>query len=127
MCDYSLEMYRSRPARAGERYTTSSFPSGSIGLTAPEDCRTAVCLMVDTRLKLEGISEQVQRTYGLAPSEEAVFVRREQGPHHDAVRFANGSELLLQQLGVGVGVTVIDALEGGFPLKREHRKEPELV
>lgn len=127
MCDYSLEMYRSRPARAGERYATSSFPSGSIGLTAPEDCRTAVCLMADTRLKLEGIPEQVQRAYGLGASEEAVFVRRELGPHHDAIRFANGSELLLQQLGTGVSVTVVDALDGGFSLGRERQREPELV
>ena len=86
-------------------------------MTVPADCRTAVCLMVDTRLRLEGISEQVQRTYGLAAAEEAVFVRREQGPHHDAIRFANGSELLLQQVGAGVRVEVVDALAGEFSLE----------
>ena len=28
MCDYSLEMYGSRPAREGEHYVTTRFPSG---------------------------------------------------------------------------------------------------
>jgi len=37
MCDYSLEMYASRPARASEKYVTTRFPSGSIGLASPGD------------------------------------------------------------------------------------------
>ena len=56
MCDYSLEMYASRPARESEKYVTTRFPSGSIGLAAPGDCTTAVCVQYDTHLKLEGIS-----------------------------------------------------------------------
>ena len=34
MCDYSLEMYGSRPAREGEIYVTTRFPSGSIGFAS---------------------------------------------------------------------------------------------
>ena len=34
MCDYSLEMYHSRPARAGERYVLHRFRSGSLGVRA---------------------------------------------------------------------------------------------
>jgi hypothetical protein len=34
MCDYSLEMYRSRPAQLGERYETHQFQSYSIGFIA---------------------------------------------------------------------------------------------
>ena len=37
-------------------------------------------------------------------------MRIEPGPHHDGVRFANGREITLQQLGPGVGATVIDDL-----------------
>jgi hypothetical protein len=40
MCDYSLEQYRSRPARVGESYLTHRFPSGTIGFIAPGDSRT---------------------------------------------------------------------------------------
>jgi hypothetical protein len=48
MCDYSLEMYASRPARESELYVTTKFPSGSIGLASPGDCTTAVCVQYDT-------------------------------------------------------------------------------
>jgi hypothetical protein len=58
MCDYSLEMYASRPARASEKYVTTRFPSGSIGLASPGDCTTAICVQYDTHLKLEGISKR---------------------------------------------------------------------
>ncbi len=105
---------------------TSYFPSGSIGLTAPGDCQTAVCLMADTKLELERISERVQQAYGLKASEEGVFVRREHGPYRDAIRFASGVELILPELGAGVQIRVIDALEGQLSLDAR-QKEPELV
>ena len=70
MCDYSLEMYASRPARMSEKYVTTRFPSGSIGLASPGDCTTAVCVQYDTHLKLEGISSDVQIRLGVKPSEE---------------------------------------------------------
>lgn len=110
MCDYSLEMYRSRPAAVGEEYVSNRFPSGSVGFIASGDTSTAICMACDTRIQLENISEHVQRTYGVAASEEVVFIRREIGPHHDAVRFANGTELTLQQMGPNVKALVIDAL-----------------
>ena len=55
MCDYSLEMYRSRPAQLGERYETHQFQSRSIGFIAPGDPSTAVCMACDTKLALEDI------------------------------------------------------------------------
>ena len=126
MCDYSLEMYRSRPARVGEQYVTSRFRSGSIGLMAPGDCQTAVCVMADARLKFEAIPEHIQQRFGLTASEVAVFVRREIGAYRDAIRFTNGAEATLQQLGPGLKVGVIDALEGVIPIESgarvEHRR-----
>jgi hypothetical protein len=123
MCDYSLEMYRSRPAQAGEQYATHRFPSGTVGLVSPGDPATAVCLACDTRLVLESIPETVQKLYGIDDRAEAVFTRLERGPHHDGVRFANGVELAFQQLGPGVKARVVDALEAPRPLY----KEAELV
>jgi hypothetical protein len=52
MCDYSLEMYGSRPAREGEIYVTTRFPSGSIGFASAGDPRTAVCMQCDTKVML---------------------------------------------------------------------------
>ena len=66
MCDYSLEVYRSRPAQLGERYETHEFGSLSIGFIAPGDPSIAVCMACDTTLRLEGIPEWVQRATGVS-------------------------------------------------------------
>jgi hypothetical protein len=114
MCDYSLEMYASRPAREFEKYVTTRFPSGSIGLAAPGDCTTAVCVQYDTPLKLEGISSELQRHLGVGPSESVVFERirhGRNGQYSDGVKFPNGKEISLQLLGPGVTITLVQAKE----------------
>jgi hypothetical protein len=115
MCDFSLEMYRTRPAREGEKYVSTRFASGTIGLTAIGDSSMVVCVQCDTQLELEGLSAEVQETLGVGPKEEVTFVRLEHGPFRDGVRFKNGKELSLQQLKPGVTVTVRRLLETGMP------------
>jgi hypothetical protein len=110
MCDYSLEHYRSRPAQLGEKYETHQFESRSIGFIAPGDATTTICMACDTKLRLEGISELVQKRLGVSAMEEVTFTRLETGPHHDGVRFANGAEATLQELGPGVRGHLYDAL-----------------
>ncbi|WP_294538985.1 hypothetical protein [uncultured Rhodoblastus sp.] len=109
MCDYSLEMYSSRPAREGEIYVTTRFPSGSIGMAAPGDCTTAVCVSYGTRLRLENLPIELQQTLGVAALEDVVFTRLDSGLHHDGVKFANGAEMPLHRMGSGVLVSLIDA------------------
>jgi hypothetical protein len=83
MCDYSLEAYRSRPARLGERHETHRFESYSIGFIAPGDPSTAVCMAYDTKLRLEDIPEVVQRSLRVSlcvsANEEVTFTRLEGG------------------------------------------------
>lgn len=110
MCDYSLEHYRSRPAQLGEKYQTHQFESRSIGFIAPGDPSTAVCMACDTKLRLENIPEMVQRRHGVSAIENVTFTRLDNSPHHDGVRFANGAEITLQELGPGVKGYVYDAL-----------------
>ena len=110
MCDYSLEAYRSRPAQRGERYETHQFPSYSIGFIAPGDRSTAICMACDTKLRLEGIPERVQRAKAVSANEDVTFTRLEKGLHYDGVRFANGTEVTLQDLGPGVRGYLCDAL-----------------
>jgi hypothetical protein len=110
MCDYSLEAYRSRPARVGERYETHRFESFSIGFIASGDPSTAVCMAYDTKLRLEGIPEVIQRSLCVSADEDVTFTRLEKGPHRDGVRFANGAEVALQRLGPGVKGYIYDAL-----------------
>jgi hypothetical protein len=109
MCDYSLELYRSRPAVAEEQYTLRRFASGTMGFTAAESCETAVCIPADARLRLEGIGEAVQRAFAVGAVEEVAMTRLEGGvhAHRDAVKFANGREVLLQSLNPGLTAEVI--------------------
>jgi len=111
MCDYSLEMYASRPARESEKYVTTRFPSGSIGLAVPGDCGTAVCIQYDMRLKLTNLSSDLQSRLNVADAEEVVFARLDHGAYRDGVRFANGQQVSLQLLGVGVGVALVSLMD----------------
>ncbi len=87
MCDYSLEAYRSRPARQGEHYTTHRFPSGTIGFITPGDSVTAICMAYDTKLTLEDIPQTVQHALGVQAREPVIFSRLEHGLFQDGVRF----------------------------------------
>jgi hypothetical protein len=104
-------MYGSRPARESERYVTTRFPSGSIGLVSPGDCNTAVCVQYDTPLVLENIPREVQSALGIREIEEATFIRLDHGAYRDGVRFGNGRQVSLQQLSTGVGAVVTSLLE----------------
>lgn len=106
MCDYSLEMYRTKPARAGERYVTTRFATGTMGLASAGDPTTPICVQCDTRLRLDGIPDELQRTLGVGATEEVVFTRLDQGYFRDGIRFANGAELSLQRLPPGIDTTV---------------------
>jgi len=120
MCDYSLEMYASRPARESEKYVTTRFPSGSIGLAVPGDCTTAVCVQYDTHLELEGISSDLQTRLAVGGEESVVFARLEHGAYRDGVKFGNGKEISLQLLGSGVTVKLAEVAA-----KREFVRERE--
>ena len=111
MCDYSLEMYRRRPAQKGERYQTHRFPTNSIGLIAPGDPATAVCVACDTGLRLHGLPETVQMAAKVGPQADATFVDLESSFYRDGVEFANGKRVSLQSFGPGVTVDVIRTLE----------------
>ena len=126
MCDYSLELYRSRPAVQEEQYTLHRFPSGTMGFVAARDCETAVCMAPGARLHLEGIGETVQRAFAVGAAEDVVMTRLDVTghAHRDAVRFANGREVLLQSLNAGLSAKLAPRdLEEVLGLKAT----PELV
>lgn len=126
MCDYSLEVYGSQPAREGERYVTSRFPSGTIGLTVPDKPGTAVCLACDTPLMIDNIPPGLRSTYKLADTEKAVFIRLDSGSYRDGVRFENGAEVSLQRFQPGCGIKVGALLEAAKPVSTRKR-ERELL
>lgn len=127
MCDYSLEAYRTRPAREGERYVTTRFASGSIGLAAPGDVMTPVCVACDTPLHIESIPAFVQERLGVGASADAILVHLDHGSFRDGVRFENGATIGLQQFGTGVEVTVTALLENAARRERPAARERGLL
>ena len=73
-------------------------------------CVTAVCIPPGARVRLEGIPRRVQREVGVTPIELATFTQfsAEANRYRDAVRFENGRETLLQDLGEGTHAHVVD-------------------
>ncbi|HEY8194505.1 MAG TPA: hypothetical protein VIF13_05610 [Hyphomicrobium sp.] len=112
MCDYSLEMYRSRPAQQGEEYISNKFPTGSVGFVAPGDQSVAICMACDTELRLANIPANLREQAGLSETETATFTQVDGPYHRDAMKFRNGKILTLQQLGPGIVASLISALDG---------------
>ena len=102
MCDYSLEMYQSRPAREVEEYISSRFPISSIGFISPGNPSVAICMACDTKLKLARLPEGIQTMANAGETEEVTFIQVEGPTHRDCVRFKNGKIFTLQLLGPGV-------------------------
>jgi hypothetical protein len=111
MCDYSLEMYGSRPAREGELYTTTRFPSGSIGFASAGDPRTAVCMQCDTKVMLTDIPPALQTALRVGAEAETTFAQREAGLYRDGLRLADGRFVSLQDLQPGIHAYVPALLE----------------
>ena len=126
MCDYSLELVASRPARLSDKLISTSFPHTiTRGFASADDRSTAVCLLPGTELAFE---KEVRCETGLVFSwglghKVAKFRQVSQGRsnvHHDALEFPDGKTVLLTQLckgqratvlqlPAGIGVTVDDA------------------
>ncbi|HVZ06062.1 hypothetical protein [Hyphomicrobium sp.] len=111
MCDYSLEMYRSRPAQEGEEYISNKFPTGSVGFVAPGDQSVAICMDCDTELKLANIPAHLREQAGLGETEFATFTQMDGPYHRDSIRFRNGKVLTLQQLGPGVTASLVETVK----------------
>ena len=138
MCDYSLMAVPNRLANEKEELVVYRFPTGSLGLASPPDvkraaCKSpanksfwtnlkeffnparqapvpAVCIPPGARLQLQGISTRLQNELGVGPIEDVTFtqISAAVNSYRDAVRFANGRELRLQELREGLAVKVLD-------------------
>ena len=117
MCDYSLAGIPNRLAVEGEELVVHRFHAGSIGLASP--CASpsrwwsgkqtpAVCVPPGARLILSDVPERLQHDLAVGPIEEVTFVQLSATPfqYRDAVRFTNGRDIRLQELGEGMRVRV---------------------
>ena len=117
MCDYSLAHFPNRLAVEGEQLVVHRFDTFSIGLAPARrslkdnifcSC-PAVCVPPGARLLLRDIPEHLQRRLSLRVVEEVTLVElsAEAFVYRDAIRFANGREILLQTLQCGQRVDVL--------------------
>jgi hypothetical protein len=113
MCDYSLELVASRPAKVGDQLILAGFPHTiSRGFAAVDDPKVAVCLLPGTELAFE---DEVRCETGMVFSRRlghkvARFqqIRRGQpNRHHDALEFPDGKIILLTHLCKGQRATVL--------------------
>lgn len=111
MCDYSLHAHPNRLAVAGETLVSTRFSFGSMGFASAvelanrelfhtDTMMTAVCVPPGARLILDDIPLELQHDLAVSPTEEVTFTQLgcDAWAYRDAVRFANGKEVLLQRL-----------------------------
>jgi hypothetical protein len=131
MCDYSLQLVASRPARIGDRLVTSTFPNTlTRGLSAVGELKVAVCLLAGTEVAFE-TDVKYERAFSLLPyrtlkERVARFCQIQKdrpNTHHDALEFPNGRLVLVTRLREGQRLSVLQLpalpLEGIKP--DEHR------
>ena len=112
MCDYSLDLVASRPAKVGDKLVSTSFPhTYTRGFASFDDRNVAVCLLPGTELAFE---EEVRCDTGMLFSWNlghtvAKFqqVVNRSNVHHDALEFPDGKIVLLTHLCKGQRATVL--------------------
>jgi hypothetical protein len=113
MCDFSLHAVRSRPAKVSDKLTTHMFNLGTSGFCAPEDERTAVCLLPGTEVSFADEVRRAPRfpwSEGVICYKTAIFRQinlHKRATHHDALEFPNGEVVLLTLLEEGQQATVL--------------------
>jgi len=115
MCDYSLHLVASRPAKVGDALVTTKFQNSMTrGFSAIGEPNVAVCLLPGTEVAFEK-EVQYERFFSLLPNMKlgkkvARFRRINVGKpnvHHDALEFPDGETVLLTRLCEGQHATVL--------------------
>ncbi len=115
MCDYSLGLVKSRPARVSDRLVTTGFKNTvSRGLASVTEPNVAVCLLPGTEVVFD---KKARYTFGplrlfswRSASKVARFRQiNKHNPHvhHDALEFADGRIISLQDIAFGQRATVL--------------------
>ena len=114
MCDYSLHLVASRPAKVGETLVTTRFHSFTRGFASVEERNTAVCVLPGTELAFEKEVQYETGSIWHAKSQVAHKVARfrqinkeQREVHHDALEFPDGQIVLFTHLCEGQRATVL--------------------
>jgi len=93
------------PARKGFFNMLKEFFNPPVACPVP-----AVCIPPGARLSVQGIPQRLQQTLAVSACEEVTFTQLSAAPntYRDALHFANGRDLRLQELREGMQVQVLD-------------------
>jgi hypothetical protein len=112
MCDYSLDLVASRPARVGDKLISTSFPHTTTrGFASVDERHVAVCLLPGTELafeeeiRCEGMLLSWRLGHRVAKFRQVDKDRS--SVHHDALEFPDGKTVLLTNLCKGQLATVL--------------------
>jgi len=130
MCDYSLHLVASRPAKVGDKLVATDFAQSiTRGFTAIGEPEVAVCLLPGTELAFE-TAVQYDRAFSLfgkAIVEHKVARFRQLNMddphvHHDALEFPGGQMVMVTRLIPGQRATVLQLPAAGQVV---HAREDE--
>jgi hypothetical protein len=136
MCDYSLDLIASRPAKVGDELITTKFENSMTrGFAAIGEPNVAVCVLPGTEIAFENEVEY-ERFFTLLPNIKlgtklARFRQINVGrlmAHHDALEFPDGETVLLTRMCEGQHATVLQLPASGRPVNvAEEQKHDSLV
>jgi hypothetical protein len=127
MCDYSLELVASRPAKIGDELVTTKFQNSMTrGFAAMGEPNVAVCLLPGTEVAFKK-EVKYERFFALFPSMKFGTLGKKvaqfrqintgkQGVHRDALEFPDGKIVLLTRLCEGQHVTVLQLPASSRPV-----------
>jgi hypothetical protein len=136
MCDYSLDLVASRPAKVGEELVTTKFQNSiTRGFAAIGEPNVAVCLLPGTEVAFEK-EVKYKRFFALLPNmklgKKVARFRQinvdKPSVHHDALEFPDGETVLLTRLCEGQHATVLQLPASPRPVNAaEGQKRDSLV
>ena len=116
MCDYSLHLVESRPAKVGDKLVTTKFNNTlTRGFAAVGEPHVAVCLLPGTEIAFEREVER-ERVFKLFRNKKFIKEKvarfrqinlEQPHVHHDALEFPDGQVVLLTRLREGQHATVL--------------------
>jgi hypothetical protein len=131
MCDYSLDLVASRPAKVGDELVTTKFQNSMTrGFAAIGEPNVAVCLLPGTEVAFEK-EVKYERFFTLFPNVKlrkkvARFRQINVGRpmvHHDALEFPDGETVLLTRLCEGQHATVLQLPASPHPVNAADRQK----
>jgi hypothetical protein len=131
MCDYSLHLIASRPAKVADRLVSTDFPASiTRGFTEIGQPDVAVCLLPGTEIAFDDavIYDRAFSMFGKARIEHRVARFRQVNMddphvHHDALEFPGGQIVMVTRLLPGQTATVLQLPAAAQDLRKAQTAE----